>query len=951
MRLSVMVGLALHLVATWALVLPGSAAETLPPEQEEFFEKRVRPLLAAHCQKCHGAETQEAHLRLDSRQGIERGGDAGKVIVPGEPDRSRLIAAVRYNGDLQMPPDYKLSAKDFQTLVEWVKIGAPWPAEAVKDSPPPSGAKPPAVAMTAARAGHWSYQPIRKPALPAVENEAWCRTPIDRFILAKLEQQKLHPSAAADRSTLIRRLSFDLIGLPPSYEEVEAFVADRSPAAVEKVIDRLLASPHYGERWGRHWLDIARYADTKGYVFQEERRYPFAYTYRDYVVQSLNEDLPFDQFIIEQLAADKLPPRDENRSLAAMGFLTVGRRFSNNIHDIIDDRIDVVTRGMLGLTVTCARCHDHKYDPIPTADYYSLYAVFNSSTEPKELPLVGKPEDGPAYEKYQQQLARLQQEFDGFAAKEIDKLRAELRGQSGEYLAQAVVDRLEKGDRVDEFLSLSPGETRPQLVRRWRDYLARKAKQADPVFALWHRFVSWKSADFASEATKLIDELKTAAANDTSAAQVNARLRQAILDQPPQSLLDVIKLYGKLLAEVDAQWKAALEHAAEAKMPPPTALADAADEQLRQVLYGADSPAMFASEEALRLFDRATRTKYTGLKKKVDSFKASSPAAPPRAMVLNDVEKPTNVRIFLRGNPARPGAEVPRQYLEVLAGDHRQPFTDGSGRLELARAIASADNPLTARVIVNRVWQHHFGAGLVTTPSDFGARSEPPSHPELLDYLAATLMDEGWSLKRLHRQILLSSVYQQSSDDRPEAGAADPENRLLWRANRRRLEFEPLRDAMLAVSGQLDRTLGGRPVEIAKAPYSKRRTLYGFIDRQDLPDMFRVFDFASPDVSTEQRPTTTVPQQALFAMNSPFVLDQARSLAARANEPAPNDPETRIAALYRLALSRQPRADEQAKALEFITAQQAKPTEPGQLSPWELLAQVLLLTNEFAFVD
>ncbi|HEV3021108.1 MAG TPA: DUF1549 and DUF1553 domain-containing protein, partial [Pirellulales bacterium] len=505
----------------------------------------------------------------------------------------------------------------------------------------------------------------------------------------------------------LRRASFDLTGLPPTAAEVDAFEQDPAPDAFAKVLDRLLASPRYGERWGRHWLDVARYADTKGYVFTEERRYAYAYTYRAYVIKAFNDDLPYDQFILEQLAADRLAAEGQSADpsrMAAMGFLTLGRRFLNNQHDIIDDRIDVTARGLLGLTVACARCHDHKFDPIPTKDYYSLYGVFASSSEPKEGPLLAQPQQTP--------------EFVAF-----DK---ELKARE-----QAVADFKEKN-----------------------------------------------KAELAAKNRKFRDEL-------------------------------------------------------------------------------------------------------TALQKKVDAWKAASPAAPPRAMVLEDLPQPREPHVLLRGNPGNEGPKVPRQFLAVLAGDKRQPFKNGSGRLELAHAIASPDNPLTARVLVNRVWLHHFGNALVRTPSDFGVRSEPPTHPALLDWLAATFMDDGWSLKRLHRLILLSSAYQQASDERADCAALDPENRLLWRMNRRRLDFESMRDSYLAVSNGLDRALGGRPIDIWAPPFSPRRSVYAYLDRQDLPGVFRVFDFANPDVSNDQRPRTTVPQQALFAMNSPFVLDQVRRLAAR----------------------------------------------------------------------
>jgi hypothetical protein len=741
---------------------------TLP--QAEFFESRVRPVLAQHCYSCHGAKRQRAGLRLDSREMLLKGAEDGPVVVPGQPQSSRLLRVIRQEGEIKMPPNVKLSARAVDDLTAWVKMGAPWP-EATQSG------QPSLAAGAEQWPQHWAFQPIHRPRVPPVQDTEWVVTPVDAFILGALEAKGLKPAAPADRRTLLRRATFDLIGLPPSAEEITAFEADPAPDAFAKVLDRLLASPAYGERWGRHWLDVARYADTKGYVFTEERRFPYAYTYRDYVIQAFNNDLPFDQFIVEQLAADRLPRGPESPSLAAMGFLTLGRRFLNNVHDIIDDRIDVVSRGLLGLTVACARCHDHKYDPIPQKDYYSLYGVFASSAEPKELPLVGQPERTSAYVAYEKEL-----------------------------------------------------KERQHAVEEYKE------------------------------------------ANKAELAKRNRKFRDGL----------------------------------------------------------------------------------RALQKKVDQLNATSPGAPPRAMVLEDTDGPVTPHVFLRGNPNNPGPSVPRQFLRILAGDQRLPFKEGSGRLELARAIASKDNPLTARVIVNRVWQHQFGAGLVRTPSDFGLRSEPPTHPELLDYLAWRFMEDGWSLKKLHRLIMLSRVYQQSSVPDAETVRADPENRLLGAMNRRRLEFEALRDSLLAVSGRLDRKPAGRAVDLFTAPFTGRRTVYGFIDRQNLSGVLRTFDFASPDSTTARRFSTTVPQQALFLMNSPFVMEQARHLVSRTEIAACKEPETRIQALYRLVSGRAADRSELDLALRFLEtadSSQGSQEPASKLNAWEQYAQVLLLANEFVFVD
>jgi len=732
----------------------------------DFFEAKVRPVLAEHCFKCHGPKKQQANLRFDTRDDFFQGNEDGPIVVPGKPEKSRFIVSVLHEGDYRMPPKAKLPKEILDNLTLWVKNGAAWPEEKTTGKKQPDGDP---------GKKHWAYEPVRKPTVPQVKTKDWVKTPVDHFILAKLEEKNLTPNPQADRRTLLRRLKIDLLGLPPTFEEVEAFEKDKAPDAYEKIVDRYLASPHYGERWARHWLDVARYADTKGYVFTEERRFAYSYTYRDWVIKSLNEDLPYDQFVLRQLAADRLVARGEapKEAQAAMGFLTLGRRFLNNKHDVIDDRIDVVSRGLMGLTVACARCHDHKYDPIPTADYYSLYGVFANSIEPKELPLIGEPERTPEYVAYQKRISDLE-----------------------------------------------------AAVKKYAE-----------------------------------DNNKELAAN-------NRKFRDGL----------------------------------------------------------------------------------RSLQKKVDAFRASSTHAPPRAMILADATGIAEPVVFLRGNPNNRGPRVPRQFLDVLSTEKRSPFKDGSGRLELARAIANKDNPLTARVFVNRVWLEHFGAGMIITPSDFGVRSDPPSHPELLDYLAARFVEEGWSIKKLHRLLVLSAVYRQSSAEHPKAKEADPENRLLAKMNRRRLDFEAMRDSVLATAGTLDASMFGPGVDITKQPYPTRRTVYAYIERQNLPGVFRTFDFAGPDSSSPQRFQTTVPQQALFLLNSPFLQQQTRGVLRRGDVASITDPTQKIQKLYQVALARNATPEEVSLGRRFVDAATGPVGLTGMLA-WERYGQVLLLTNEFMFVD
>jgi len=888
----------------------------------EFFENKVRPLLVDHCYSCHSPETEKGAkggLLLHTREGLLKGGDTGPAIIPGDPERSLLIKAVRYTDDnLQMPPKgKKLSPEQVAVLESWIKLGAPDPRTAQPAiEPDPKPARE-----------HWAFQPLGKPSVPGVQNARWVRSPIDAFVLQKLEAKGLSPARQADKRTLIRRATYDLTGLPPTPAEVAAFLADKSPEAFTRVVDRLLDSPRFGERWARHWLDVARYADTKGYVFEEERRYAYAYTYRDYVIRAFNEDLPFDRFILEQLAADQLDLGEDKRPLAAMGFLTLGRRFLNNQPDIIDDRIDVVSRGLMGLTVACARCHDHKYDPIPTKDYYSLYGVFASCNEPDEKPLLGDASRPPAFDEYVAERKKREEELNTFRRTKESEALAQLRQRAGEYLL-AAHDTKKLSDASKAEGLARERKLDPTTVQRWVRKLEEWRQQTNAVLGAWFILEDLPEAELTAKAPTSLAALPS----------INPLVKQSLLEKPPASLKEASEVYGRLFAEVDKQWQEALDSRKDSDAgnePSKDSLPDPHREAVRQVLYAADSPAVAPAGEIPRLFDVPTAQKVRALKRKVEELDATHPGAPPRAMVLRDNGTPAEPRVFVRGNPNNPGATIPRQFLEVIAGEKRQPFQNGSGRLELARAIASPDNPLTARVIVNRVWLQYFGAGLVRTPSDFGLRSDPPTHPELLDHLAGGLIAHGWSLKQLHRSILLSNTYQQSSDGDPVCARLDPDNRLLWKMNRKRLDFESMRDSLLAVAGRLDVTAGGQAVDLTTQPFTKRRTVYGFVERQNLPGLFRTFDFASPDTTSPQRFSTTVPQQALFLLNSPFIIEQARSLASHPEVQSPPSPGEKVRALYQTALQRPPARDEVELGEHFLEVQSQKPPAPPETPTWQ----------------
>lgn len=878
------------------------------PAQIEHFEKSIRPILAEHCYSCHGEKKQNAGLRLDTAAGMKAGADGEAIIVAGDPDKSRLIRAVSRQGEFPMPPKKALPPEAVAALTDWVKSGAAYPSDrAVKSGPDPFK--------------HWAFQPVKQPAIPAVPASIRIENEIDAFVITALGKKGLAPGPPADRRTLIRRAYTDLLGLPPTAAEVERFENNPDPKAWENVIEHLLASPRYGERWGRYWLDLARYADTKGYVFQEDRNFPYAYTYRDYVIRSFNEDRPYDRFILEQLAADKLDLGEDKRPLAALGFLTLGRRFLGNINDIIDDRIDVTTRALMGLTVTCARCHDHKYDPIPTADYYSLHGVFASSTEPRELPLIEEVQQTPELIAFEKELQKREAEYTAEVEKRYRAHLKKLREPAvvAEYLRGAVESR-GKEDRPLQMFARER-DLIPYALTRWRDFLEKE--RSSPVFAPFMILADLPEKDFARRAEEAINGL-----GKDSKKPVNPLIIRALREAKPKSLKDAATAVASVIAASPTAGKTDMDQA----------------EVFR--VWGAGGPLDIPVADEERLRNRADRDALNALRRKVDAFKASSPVAPPRAHVLNDAKSPTEPVVLLRGNPNNRGPAVPRQAPAIIAPE-RKPFKEGSGRLELARAIASPDNPLTARVLVNRVWAGHFGDGLVRTPSDLGTRSEPPTHPELLDWLAVRFVKDGWSVKKLHRLIMLSATYQQSSAISTDAARQDPENQLLSRQNRRRLDFEALRDSFLAVSGKLDTKMGGKPVDLFKQPFSTRRSVYGLIDRTNFPGTMRTFDVASPDQHAPSRYETTVPQQALFLMNSPFVTEQAKALAGRSEVVEAKTSTQKVEALYKLALGRRPSTAESELAIEFVGTEEAK----SGFGPWEQLAQVLLLSNEFAFVD
>lgn len=884
-------------------LLMATGAPQVALGDSDFFESKIRPLLADRCVSCHGSDRQDGGIRLDSAEAMVQGGDHGGLIDKGNPKSSRLVLAIR--GELSAPDSCEVKAEESEYFVRWISEGLYWPDDALIASAGLSRAEAAKV--------HWAFQPVTLPTVPDVENGENVRTPVDAFVREKLQDAGLPFSAEADRQTLIRRLSYTLTGLPPSPQAIEEFVNDRDPNAYEKLVDRLLATPAYGEHWARHWLDVARYADTKGYVYgREERFWTHSWAYRDWVVNALNEDIPYDQFLLLQMAADQVVEDPADKDLAAMGFLTLGRRFLGVERDIIDDRIDVVTRGTMGLTVGCARCHDHKYDPIPTADYYSLYGVFASSEE--DLRATGDPDvESDAFR------AELKKRKETLATT-MAKLRLESAKRTRERTADYLFAQTELEKYPDDGFGqiFSKTDLLPAFVYRWEEFLREAEKRKDPIFVPWHTYRTLSPKGFSEAASKIKFD-------DGSVHPIVARAFQ----KPPLSMREVADRYGEIFGKVDGP----------EKLPDPDA------ESLRQVLYDPDSPAeapQLPIVHSETFYPNGVITQLWKLEGEIARWINDSKSGYPHALILKDRKDPVNPRIFVRGDPLKKGDHVPRQFLSLLAGDQRESFGKGSGRLEMAKAIIDSANPLTARVMVNRVWMHHFGEGLVSTPSDFGLRATPPSHPELLDWLTAQFVAEGWSLKKLHRHIVLSSAFRQRSSGPEDASARklameiDPQNRLLWRMNSRRLSWEQFRDSLLAASGELNLQIGGKPVDLLGADASKRRTLYGLVDRQFLPGVLRTFDFASPDLHTPKRSQTTVPQQALFFMNHPLVLDSARSLA-KLSERKATSPVERIGILFQQIWQRNPSAAETAEALELIEAvgQAGKELGPSTSEEWQ----------------
>jgi hypothetical protein len=923
----------LHLfLACLLLAVPAVAAEA-PAERAgiEFFERSVRPLLVQHCAECHDNGKAEGGLSIASREALLKGGDSGPAIVSGEPDKSRLIDAVRYkNLDLQMPPKGAMPAADIQALEKWVSMGAPDPrtAEVATGHVPLRG-----MSIEAGRE-FWSMKPVVRPAVPVVADNEWVKTPVDAFIRAKLDEQGLKPAAAADRRTLIRRATFDLTGLPPTVEEIDAFVADESPDAFERVIERLLASPQYGVRWGRHWLDVARYADSNG--LDENLAFGQAWRYRDYVIDSFNSGKPFDRFLIEQIAGDLLPDATaETRT--ATGFLVLGAKVlaepdrEKLVMDTIDEQIDTVGKAFLGLTLGCARCHDHKFDPVLQSDYYALGAIFKSTKtfgdtntgaikHWNEFALANDAERE-AMKPVEAAIAEKQKAASSFKSTAMAKVREAARANAARYLAAAAGLRPGMSLKDEEPVALARG-LHPRILHHCRLHLS--YHEDDPLFDKWREL---------------------AAVGDEAGIEAH---------------------YQKLFADADAAM-------ADAKKADPKAT-KVADERLEAARAALNDAAGFLAipPQAEFAFDAATLAEYHRLAEESRVLESASPDLA-SAMAVGDGTVAATLPIHVRGSHRNLGTPIARGIPEVLKTSTPNPEfpAERSGRLELANWMASGEHPLTARVFVNRVWRWHFGDGLVGSTENFGALGDRPTHPELLDWLASEFVRGGWSTRDLHRLIMRSSTYQMASRH-PEGALAknvDPENQLLWKFPMQRLEAEEIRDGILAIAGRLDDRVGGKMVPLRNRQFvfdhtsidhtkydSLRRAVYLPVIRNNVYTLFEQFDFPDPTMPTGSRSETTVAPQALFLMNSELVLDSAAALARMVLEEGATD-EARLLVAYRKVLGRLPNAQEAGEAKLFLAEASARHLTRSDAvetsaveQAWALLCQSLLVSNEFLYV-
>jgi hypothetical protein len=903
-----------------------ASAQTTAANSPDFFEEKIRPVLVKNCYSCHTTSAMSG-LRVDSAEAMAKGGKRGAAVVPGSPSSSLLLQAIRQtDAGLKMPVGSKLTDAEIKDFSSWIEAGAAWPKNAG--------------AMAAAADGKyviypeqkkfWSLVPLQQPKAPAVKDAKWPKTDIDRFVLARLEKEDIKPVPAATKRDLIRRASLDLTGLPASYDEIQAFEKDTSPNAFAKVVDRLLASPQYGERWGRVWLDVARYSEDDYRTLNSNPRgyrpYPNAYNYRDWVIQAFNDDLPFDKFVKAQIAGDLADPKDRAKVLPATGFLGLGPWYYDNgafeitRADERHDRVDAVTRGFLGLTVACARCHNHKYDPIPQTDYYSLAGVFYNTIY-EEYP--GAPKKiVDEYAKLEEDLDKEQKILQDATTALTDGLSRSLAYETSNYL-MGVWEVSQTGAQKREVAQVvEQRKLNYELLERWVKYMAKpttKYKNKDAWQAMIKKGGNQQEAkrladQFQEELiSAMIDKRDLDAENDVIRAKdLEGTKAKKRTDKPsnftsykdfnPGSWLRL----KSLPEDRNNFWTEIFQRELRDEEDPNAMMAMGNRQGNPGVL-------LFRGWGLESRVGPEAQARIKNIQTNIDAVRKKLETRYPFIHGVKDAEAPEDIQVAFRGDPNNPeGPAIPRHFLSLLSEGEPVPFSKGSGRLELAEAVVK--QPVAIRVFVNRIWKGHFGTGLVDTPSNFGVTGERPSNPELLEYLSNYFVENGMSTKSLHRAILLSSVYQLSTSENPEAYAKDSGNRLYWRAEKKRLDAEQLRDSILLTSGNLDDAMAGPSADLT--PTYLRRTVYGRVSRYKLDEYLQLFDFPSPSISAEKRFVTTVPLQRLFLMNSDFMQVEAEELAKRvANEV---DNRTRIKKAYQYIYGRDASEEEISLGLAYL---------------------------------
>ena len=929
--------------AIFVFALPAFADEAA---SLELFEDHVRPTLVDQCIRCHGEKKQRGGLRLDSAEALLQGGDSGPAVIPGDPDASLLVQAIRYdNVELEMPPRGRLAARTIAAIEKWVRLGAHDPRTSSGSESP----KPTSPSVEAGRS-FWSFQPIKHPHPPDLEHTDWPLTDIDRFILDRLQQRELQPVADANRETLIRRLYYDLTGLPPTPDQIQRFVNDRSQDAFERLVDGLLDSPHFGERWGRHWLDVVRYAESSG--GGRTLLFPDAWRYRDYVIDAFNNDVPYDHFIRQQIAGDLIECDDwqaKRRNLIATAFLLLG---PTNYElqdkdvlemDIVDEQLDTIGKAVMGMTIGCARCHDHKFDPIPAYDYYALAGILKSTQSvihsnvstwnqvalplpPHEEAKIRAHEDRIAETRLRLAQATKAWKHAGGKTKNVKNQSIDAASVEGIVIddtAAETIGEWMKSTSVGQYVGDSyshdqtEGKGKKQVVFR-------------PKLPMAGEYEIQISHTPATNRSTRVPVLVY-----HSGGKATAKINQ----KEPAPINGVFTSLGTFLLDPNDDPRVVVSNEG---TEDGVVIADA-------VVWIAKAPASPKTSEAAppKPDQAAAQAQLESLKKAVDDLQAELAAleksAPkrPLAMACADEEQPSDIHLAIRGVVHNKGPLIGRGVLRVAATEDLPsiPVTQ-SGRAELAQWITGAKHPLTARVMANRVWYWLMGRGIVSTVDNFGSMGAPPSHPLLLDHLASSFIDDGWSVKKLVRRIVLSRVYRLSTASDAAGDAVDPENRLLWRMNRKRLRAEDIRDTLLFVGGSLDFTRGGATIKAGtRSEYgyqfsSQRRSVYLPVFRNNLPELFEVFDFADPNIQQGQRTESTIASQALLMMNHPFVIEQSEAAARQLTEDAQFDTNAGVQHAYYQVLGRAPSPAEQAVAVEFVDSQGIEPSRaPSRQAP------------------